>query len=692
MASLENSLGTVPAAILRRALSGLRNAVVITDAIHPERPVLFCNEAFCELTGFSAHEIIGRNCRFLRNEPAGETGINDLAFAQLRQAIREKRPCRIRVRNYRKDGTPIWTDMSVSPVLGADGFISHFIGVQVERAMEGMAGPLSQRDDALLEERVAERTHELAAMNNELRDRLTEVLHANHELNEAREQFRSIFANAVEGMYQSSPEGWYIRVNPALARMYGYSSPRDMLSSISSISEQIYVDASAQETFARLIHEQGEVRGLEYRVRRKDGVIIWISEHARAVCDAGGRLKYYEGSIQDITARKQAETDNASLEAQLLQAQKMEAIGTLAGGIAHDFNNMLSAILGYAHLAQGCAVEPRQREYLSHVLQASQRASDLVKQILAFSRRSLPEKRTVNLGLILREVTKLLRASVPSTVEIALEVDNADGAEVLGDPVQFHQVFMNLATNAAYAMRDRCGSLTFRLKRVVVAAGAHPGLPCGHYLEVCVADTGTGIPPEVMCRIFEPFFTTKPVGEGTGMGLSVVHGIVRSHGGDITVTSTPGQGTTFRVLLPAHQSQDVRDHVPAAPPFPGSERVILVDDEASLVEMMAEMLGSLGYKVVSFTRAGDALQYIQSRPQAVDLLITDQTMPKLTGLELIAQVRECRADLPVVLCSGYGDSDLVTRAHQARVCFAPKPISLRELSATMRTVLSVAAN
>jgi two-component system cell cycle sensor histidine kinase/response regulator CckA len=691
-ASLNNSSESVPASLLRRALSGLSSGVVVTDATHPDRLILYCNDAFCEMTGYTAEELLGRNCRFLRQGPPEEAGVNDAAFVELRRAMREKRSCRLRIRNYRKSGEGFWVDLSVSPVLRPDGSVSHYIGLQEDKTAEIAAEQLRARDNTLLEQRVIERTRELAELNNELNDRITEALHANRELNEAREQFRSIFDNAVEGMYQSSPAGWYLRVNPALARMYGYTSPKEMLSAIGNIEEQIYVDAQEHARFAQIMREQGEVRGLEYRVKRKDGSVIWISEYARAVRNENGALKYYEGCIQDISARKRAEMENASLAAQLQQRQKMEAIGTLAGGIAHDFNNMLGAILGFTNLSLDRSTDPRQREFLSQVLKASQRAADLVKQILAFSRQSQPEKRPVSIGAILSEVTKLLRASLPTTVDISLEMDALRGDEVLGDVVQFHQVFMNLATNAAYAMRDKCGALTFRLKHVTMPAGVSSTLAPGEYIEVGVSDTGTGIAPEILDRIFEPFFTTKPVGEGTGMGLSVVHGILRNHGGDILVTSQAGQGTTFRVLLPEHKRETVSNQESAPMPQRGSENVIIVDDEEALTMMLEEMLSALGYKVVAFNKSSDALQYIQSNSHAVDLLITDQTMPKLTGLDLVEKARECKANLPVVLCSGYGDQELISRARRAQVRFAPKPVSMRELSSMIRTSLGAAAN
>ena len=675
-----------------RLLGGVRSGVVVTDASHPDRPILFCNEAFCEMTGYRAEELIGRNCRFLCEGPSEERQVNDTAFAQLRRAIREKRSCRVRLRNYRRNGEAYWLDMCVSPVLRSDGSISHFIGLHEDVTAEVEAERKAQPSDATMEGRPAQRLKELGELNNDLREYITEALQANRELNEAREQFRSIFDNAVEGMYQSSPAGWYLRVNPALARMYGYTSPKEMLTCISNIEQQVYVDAEAQQGFARLIREQGEVRGFEYRVRRKDGSIIWISEHARAVRDSKGGVRYYEGSIQDISARKRAEEENEKLAAQLQQRQKMEAIGTLAGGIAHDFNNMLGAILGYTNLSLSCAVDARQREYLAEVPRGTQRATDLVKQILAFSRQSLPEKRPVSVSGILTEVTKLLRASLPSTVEIVLEIDRRRETEVLGDPVQFHQVFMNLATNAAYAMRGRCGSLTFGLRHVTVRDGTSDTFAGGDYIEASVSDTGVGIQPEIVRRIFEPFFTTKPVGEGTGMGLSVVDGIVRAHGGDITVTSTPGTGTTFRVLLPRHRPEAVRGQDLAPQTISGSERVMVVDDEEALAAMWKEMLTQLGYQVVSFTKSSEALRYLETNPDAVDLLITDQTMPKLTGLDLVEKARVHKANLPVVLCSGYGDQELLARARRAKVRFAPKPVSLRELSAAMRTVLNPAVN
>jgi PAS domain S-box-containing protein len=413
---------------------------------------------------------------------------------------------------------------------------------------------LMRRD---LSRRMRARTTELAKANEKLYAELLARRAAQSTLRATEEKYRGFFEHAVEGTYQSTPEGKYLSINPALARLYGYPTVATMLDSVADIAHDIYVDPAMRRRFQEMIERDGEVRNLEYQVRRHDGTPLWISENARVARGRRGKVLYYEGTIQDISRRKAAEAAAAALGQQLLQAQKMEAVGTLAGGIAHDFNNILGAIIGYTELAQedlpvGSPAAPN----LAEVLRAALRAREHVRQILAFSRQSLPERKRIRVGAIVREALSLVRATIPSTVRIERELV-ARNDHAVADAAQLHQVLVNLCANASHAMRGADGVLTVRLENVVLGPGGQPvvgRLPPGPYLKLSVRDTGHGIPPEVLPRIFEPFFTTKPVGEGTGLGLSVVHGIVQSHGGEIQASSAPDAGS---MVMPGQEGVEI---------------------------------------------------------------------------------------------------------------------------------------
>ncbi|MCB2186472.1 MAG: PAS domain S-box protein [Deltaproteobacteria bacterium] len=384
-----------------------------------------------------------------------------------------------------------------------------------------------------------------------------------------------------------------------------------------------------------------------------------------------------------------------ALEKQLRQAQKMEAMGTLAGGIAHDFNNILGAIIGYTELAALDAETGQARpESLEEVLKASERARELVRQILTFSRQAEQERVPTRLSSLVKEACRFLRASLPSTVDIVSEIA-APEAIALVDATQIHQVLMNLATNAAQAM-EQGGVLRVRLTADELGpadTAGQPHLEPGPYLRLEVSDTGLGIPPEILDRIFEPFFTTKKMGEGTGMGLAVVHGIVRSHGGGLRVWSEPGGGATFQVLLPqvALATLPAGGGQAAAPT--GSERVLFVDDEADLVEVGQLLLGKLGYRVEALTSPEAAWERLLADPTAYDLLISDQTMPRLTGSQLAKRAYELRPDLPVVLVTGYSRSLAPESLADTNVKLVlMKPLNKSDLATNVRRALDEAAD
>jgi signal transduction histidine kinase/CheY-like chemotaxis protein len=427
----------------------------------------------------------------------------------------------------------------------------------------------------------------------------------------------------------------------------------------------------------------------ERRLRRRDGCLTWVSIHAVAITDQLS-MSY----CQDITERKHAEEERARIEKQLRQAQKMEALGTLAGGIAHDFNNILGIIMGYTDIARWeSGRDSPLAGKLDEILKATYRAKELVKQILAFSRKSEQQKIPLQLGMIVKEAMGILRPSLPSTIEIKTNV--LSKTAVLADPTQMHQVLMNLCTNAAHAMQEEGGILEVILADTMIENGPNApqeSLQPGRYVQLTVKDSGHGIDPSIMDLIFDPFFTTKAAGEGTGLGLSVVHGIVESHGGAINAESIPKKGTTFTVLIPALQNDYTPDKTHAAGRLPrGRERILVVDDEPMLAEMVQQMLGRLGYDTVFVTAGLQALETILRQPadKHFDLVITDMTMPHFTGEDLARELSGLQPAIPVILMTGFSRKIDADKAKAMGIQgFLMKPLSLEELAKTVRKVLN----
>ena len=395
----------------------------------------------------------------------------------------------------------------------------------------------------------------------------------------------------------------------------------------------------------------------------------------------------------DITDRKQAEREKTELELHLRQTQKMEAVGTLAGGIAHDFNNILGALIGYLDMVLEDTPEDAATRYnLEHASVCCERARDLVKQILTFSRKTEEQRKPLQIGPIVEETLELLRSSLPTTIEIHRDIDVSSGVAV-ANATQIHQVLVNLCTNAGHAMEENGGVLEVRLTEVDFESDTWidtKRLKQGSYLRLSVSDTGQGIDSNVMKRIFEPFFTTKGVGKGTGMGLSVVHGIVEDHGGKITVRSTPGEGTTFNVFLPRAVSDGQEKHRSSpSSVLGGTETILLIDDEDAIIDVMKQMLERLGYTVVDEDNGITALETFGAEPAQFDLVITDQTMPKMTGLQLAEELMKIRADIPIILCTGYSEQIGAAEAKSIGIReFVMKPVVKEKMAAIIRNVLN----
>jgi PAS domain S-box-containing protein len=501
-------------------------------------------------------------------------------------------------------------------------------------------------------------------------------------LRQSEERYKTLTNNLHVGIYRNTPgsKGKFIEANPAIVEIFGYESRKEFMAVNVA---NLYQNPENRNRFKEKIAQYGSVNKYEVKLKKKDGTPFVGSISAVAVKDANGNTKYYDGVIEDITGKRE-------LELQLQQAQKMEAIGTLAGGIAHDFNNILSAIIGYTELSLN-SIEKGSNLYqnLMEICRAGGRARDLVKQILTFSRQAEQELKPVHVKLISKEAIKFLRASLPTTIEIHQEIES--DSLVMADPTQIHQVLMNLCANAGHAMREKGGVLEVKLKDVNLgeeAVAEHPELKPGPYLKLTISDSGHGIPPHILERIFDPFFTTKEKSEGTGMGLSVVHGIVGSYGGKILANSQPGQGSTFIIYLPAVERDRAPLPVAKESLVTGTEWILFVDDEPALVKIGKQMLESLGYRITGRTSSLEALGLFKAKADRFDLVITDMTMPNMAGDEFARELLRINPKIPIILCTGY--STLINQQKAAAMgirALVSKPVLRKEIAETIRKVI-----
>ncbi len=651
---------------------------------------------------------------------------------------------------------------------------------------------------------------------NEMQDNLKRNI---NNLINSEKNYRSLFENAVMGIFQSTPEGRLISVNQAFARIHGYESSEEVLEKVSDIGTQLYVNPVDRKRYRQILQESGQVENFIHEALRKDGSRFWVSNFTRADFDPDGKIIQYEGTLiditdrkkaedllqksetqlrtlidsipdlvwlkdlngvylscnskferffgakesdivgktdydfvdkeladffrendkiamnagvpsmneeeityaddghkenletvktpiynldkqpigvlgiaRDITERKNAEKEKAKLVSQLQQSQKMESIGTLAGGIAHDFNNILYPLIGFAEMLQDdLPPDSPEQDSISEVLQSALRAKDLVKQILTFSRQSEQELKPIRVQSILNEAIGLLKSSIPTTIDIQTDID-PDCGVVIADPTQIHQVIINLATNAYHAMQESGGQLSVILKQTEIDSSPTglPRLLPGKYALLKVIDTGTGIKKSVMDRIFEPYFTTKEIGKGTGLGLSVVQGIIKNCQGDIHVYSEPGMGTEFHLYLPVLNKSSGKNTPKLPRPVQGgSERILLVDDEEAIIKMEKQMLERLGYHVTGKSGSTEALEIFKTDPEAFDLIISDMTMPNMTGLQLASKIKAIKPHIPIIICTGFSDQindeTIKKRSIQAVVI---KPVIKKEIAKTIREVLS----
>ncbi len=429
---------------------------------------------------------------------------------------------------------------------------------------------------------------------------------------------------------------------------------------------------------------------IEFEIRPMAGPATrTLRSMAEIITDDAGKPTKVAGVIHDITQQKQAALEKKKLEAQLLRARKIESIGTLAGGIAHDFNNILYPIIGFTEMSiDELDKNHPVQENLMDILQGAKRASELVKQILLFSSQRAVEKEPLQLQPLIHEALRLLRSTFPANIEI--KHDLYDGSDpVLANPTEIHEIIMNLSTNAYHAMEETGGTLTVHLSRS--APGPELNLSPGKYCCLSFSDTGAGIPSDIMDNIFDPYFTTKPLGKGSGLGLSVIHGIVKNHMGAITVDSTPGRGSVFKVFLPITPLSKTVAPRPSLSEKPGGdERILLVDDEESIVKIGIQLLERIGYSVTGTTSSIEALSLIKSSPDSFDLVITDMSMPTMLGTELAKKLLAIRPDLPIILCSGFSERITPKTAMDMGIkAFLEKPVLAQDLFSKIRNVLDL---
>ncbi|MBU0663199.1 MAG: PAS domain S-box protein [Proteobacteria bacterium] len=470
-------------------------------------------------------------------------------------------------------------------------------------------------------------------------------------------------------------------VNPAFEKISGYNR-QDAIGKTPRILQSGEHGSTFYKEMWKVL-ASGRVWSGHFINKKKNGTILEEEATITPIFDAGGKIINYLAVKRDVSERLE-------IEKQLRQAQKLEAVGTLAGGIAHDFNNILTAILGYGELLlMELPIGSPTRKKQEAIMKAAKRAADLVKQILAFSHKGEQELQPLCMQLVVKEVLKLLRASIPSTIEFRQEID-PDCGPVLADPTQIHQIIMNLCTNAYHAMREEGGVLAVSLTSMYLGSGElqnKVALLPGNYVRLEVSDTGKGIEKNVLNRIFEPYFTTKVKGEGTGLGLSLVHGIVKNMGGEMTVYSEVGVGTTFHLYLPQIEAEISQEEDAAVVPC-GNEHILLVDDEQTILELEQAILKGLGYTITAFTSSVEALEEFLLAPQKIDLVITDMTMPHLTGAELSRKMLVARPDLPIILYTGY--SAILSKEEALSLgikAFVMKPVMRDGLARVVREVL-----
>ena len=512
---------------------------------------------------------------------------------------------------------------------------------------------------------------------------ITDRKNAEDALRRTEEKYRSIFENAVEGIYQATPDGRYVSANPALARMLGFDSVDQLTEARNDIGHQEYFHPEVRADLLRSIQENGVVRNFEYEAHRRDGKKIWLTTTAHAVRDEKGRLLYFEGTVQDVTERRE-------LEQQLRQMQKIEAIGRLAGGVAHDFNNILMAISSYTELLGKKAADESTRRYVDEIARAVTRGSGLTQALLTFSRKQVLCPKVLDLNTVVSQQLEMLKRLIPENIELKF-VPSSSRDQVKADPSQMEQIIMNLVINARDAMPGggsvviEVGRATFDPATEVVHETAGPG----NYVMLSVRDNGCGMNNETKSHLFEPFYTTKEQGKGTGLGLATVFGIVKQNLGHIAVQSELNQGTTFKIYLPRTIENETTDQheVPPAS-VKGCETILLVEDEDAVRESTTEYLAAQGYSVLKAAHGVEAMNIAEQHQKEIHLLITDLVMPRMSGRELSERLVEKHPETKMIFMSGYSKNLLSNNETlDSKYILLQKPFRLDVLGQCIRRTL-----
>jgi PAS domain S-box-containing protein len=618
----------------------LQASPVAINLIDTKGIVKVWNRAAEEMFGWQAEEVLGKP---LPHIPLGHEEEIKIILDEEAQG---KPHIGLETQRCKKDGSVIDVSLSTAPVWDAQGKVTGAVGVLED---------IGQRKRAV------------------------------KELAESERRYRKLVELSPDAIYTQC-EGKFVYINPAGVKLLGASCLEDLLGR--AVLDFIHPDY--REIVAERIGQvrrQNLVPCIEEKYLRLDGTTVDVEVAATPSiyndCPAAQVI------ARDISERKRNEEQKKRLESQLHQSQKLEAIGTLAGGIAHDFNNILGVIIGYSELA---IIDPAEAETnIKEVLKAAGRARDLIKQILAFSRHLEQECQPLQLYPVISEALKFLRASIPTTIEIRHYID-PDCGLIVADPVQIQQILMNLCTNAYQAMQGKGDLLEVRVESVIIDSifkFAHPELPSGKYVRLTVSDNGPGMDQATLERIFEPFFTTKEVGKGTGLGLSVVHGIIESMGGAIYVQSAPNKGATFQVYFP-QVKEVLREEVRVAGPIPhGKGHILFVDDEAPISRMAQRSLEYLGYRVTALNDSLAALNAFKAQPNEFDLVITDLSMPKMSGIKLSEKLLRLCPNLPIILCTGLGESlNLETAEGSGIREIVKKPWKIQDIGEAVRRVLT----
>ena len=543
-----------------------------------------------------------------------------------------------------------------------------------------------------LENTIKERTADLKQSNEKLLNEINERRQIADSLMESEEKFRSISDSAQDAIIMMNHKGEITYWNKSAENIFQYTRHEVLNKDLHALLvPEKYHDRFNKGFGKFLTTGKGNAIGkiLELWAKRKDGQDFPVELSLSSVKIKG--LWNAIGIIRDISAKKKEEKDKKKLESQLVQAQKMQAIGVLAGGIAHDFNNILFPVLGNTEMLIMEAPEDSPfKDRLKEIYTAALRAKDLVKQILTFSRQESQELMLMKMQPIIKEALKLIRATIPSTIEIKQDI-SADCGVIKADPTQIHQIVMNLTTNAFHAMEETGGEMKVNLKQIELGEMdiITPDMKPGIYACLIVADTGTGMDNELTQKIFDPFFTTKEKGKSTGMGLSVVHGIVKGLGGIVRVYSEPGIGSEFKVYLPAGKNSSEEDIQQTKEPIQGgTEQILIVDDEKPIITMEKEMLEHLGYKITAYTSSLEAFEAFRANPDKFDLIITDMAMPFMPGDKLAAELIKIRPDIPILLCTGFSKTMSEEKASSLGIkSFLIKPIVMKDLAKKVRQVL-----